>query len=722
MTGPYRMPRANRPARPSIRDGKGHRSRLCSGAALMTAFLAAAPATAVRAQPKLPVRIDAHGIFGDELLLPNGYTTLRIELTNTTARSLRGTLSVQVAQWRAPPVRHELALDLPGLGERRALITVFVENGSDIRIRYDVGGREAGRAQLSNGYASVDAGVVVMADPPRIRGALLDLAVENTGAPSFGAPGTVETYPTGVVPIDRASGDPILPTDAVGWSKVRLLVASAPLLMRAGPREQQALGDWVRTGGEILVFPRSDADLRDPLLVSWLGMVEPFEAPANEDQPAFVPASMSGRYLRGESGFRTEAFGGSKRFGFGRVYVATYDGTVPPAVDGPEPIAIVRAIVSQVPVKGVEQPLLDFGKGQDSFSDAFGANSFGSLRATLDPNEGYRPALGLVAIMLLFYVVLIGPINFAFIGKRNRPTLALITTPAAALGCLVLMLGLGYLGKGVRTRYRAVSVVESMEGDSSGVMRRYSGLFLTRPATFAVPGPERGFLMPLRSDSSDLSPTYSHAESPPVLGDLRGRLWETIFTREDLLEELGGSVIFDRQQGVLVRVHNRTKHRLRGAVMVDRFGWVYRIGDIDAGGSAEVNRDGTLHLEDQQMFWGREDTNLRQFGRVMNLPRERNEALHGAIRLLGGTLMSPGSPALFAWVDAPPRPAVAGIFGREEDYWFVRIVADPERDPVSSRFGYSPQVDLIPPGLLDAPVQSPGLLPADTDQNPEGAP
>ena len=66
--------------------------------------------------------------------------------------------------------------------------------------------------------------------------------------------------------------------------------------------------------------------------------------------------------------------------------------------------------------------------------------------------------LGLVAIVLLLYVIVVGPLTFRWVQRRNAPALALVTTPAVALGCFAVLLAVGYVGKGVRMRYRRVAL------------------------------------------------------------------------------------------------------------------------------------------------------------------------------------------------------------------------------------------------------------------------
>ena len=145
------------------------------------------------------------------------------------------------------------------------------------------------------------------------------------------------------------------------------------------------------------------------------------------------------------------------------------------------------------------------------------------MRVALDPNESYKPGLAIAAVLLLLYVVLVGPVNFRFIGKRGTPTLALLTTPALAALGLVAMLGVGYIGKGVLMRYRRVEVSEAIEGERFAPSRRYTSLFLTRPVVFDLDAPARGALTMVPGGMGDVPPTTEHPGGATHLRDVRGR-------------------------------------------------------------------------------------------------------------------------------------------------------------------------------------------------------
>jgi hypothetical protein len=633
-------------------------------------------ASATAEAQRRPIAMRARGLFGDELLLANRYIPVLVEVENRTGRTLRGRVVVDTPSFAGSGTRYEVALDLPARERRQVVLTPFLPDYG-LEVSYEIDGTTLAATSLSTSYQ--EPGIVVLDDPPRIRSAILEIEVVRPDPSGYGPPRSVR-LPVGEIPYDLQSRDPILPDDVAAWAAIDLLVASAPALERVGERERMALADWVRSGGRLIVFTRTEGDLTGPALASFMGSVSRGEPATGEARQALVPRDATAPQLSGP-GIRAEAFGGSRRFGFGRVFVATFDGCSPPHVLAPETRELVRAIASVERRRGVDEPLLPQGKFDDDLGENFYnqfQTNFGPVRRSLDPNEGYKPALGIVAVLLLLYVLVIGPLNFTFVGKRNKPTLALVTTPAAAAMFLVLMLGVGYIGKGARTRYRAVDIVEVVEGDTEGPARRYYGLFPTRPMRFDLDAPARGLVRPVTSATSDARPIMDQSGEPTTMRGATARLWETVFVREERIADLGGAITFERSGNRIAAVENGTSHAFAGAVLVDPYGATYPLGAISAGGRVPVPSAATATIPSGQAFWGVDDTNLAAFSAALGFRTGDREMVDGVSKLLGGTYATGSMPTLIAWYERPDPPDIAGAFSAEREVAFVRVVPDLE--------------------------------------------
>lgn len=640
---------------------------------LLGALVSASPSTA---QPQPPVHVTVESLFGEGTLLSEAYAPVVVTLESRTSRDLQGELELAVEG--RPGTRHVAHVDLPAGALRQVVMTLFADgDGGGLTARYRVDGREAGRGGASYTSTSGGRSVVVMGEPPRLRGALLDLDVEE----HFASGPRQLRAAVGVVRFDAASGDPMLPTEAVGWSSVRLLVASAPVLARASEAQRAALLDWLRVGGRLLVLPRTSADLAEPWLRRWAGPVE--VGPPGESAPALVPSAGERFSLGCGEAQRVESFGCSAPVGFGRIYLASYDAASPSAIDSGVSRELVRSVYA---ARELAEPRYGFGRHRETLSGELyhypGAlPGIGSVRAALDPNESFRPALVLVALALLLYVIVVGPLNFRWVQRRNQPALALVTTPLAALGCVAVLLLVGYVGKGVTTRFRRFELVEAVEGERRAPARRYTGLYMTRPGSFELPSTPAGEAAHRVEGGGARGPEHRHHGGRVQLADFRAGLWETVFLREDRLVELRGTVRFERDGRRLAEVVNELSEPLRHAFVVEESGSVYVIGDLPPGGRASIPRTVTSTVP----AWSYRE-GARSLATPLGLGGEHVRALAGLVATFalhtGSATTEPVLPALYAYVPIDSA-TLAERFSSEADERWIRIVPRLRGEPVA---------------------------------------
>jgi hypothetical protein len=664
------------------------------------------------AQAPPPVEVRVEGVFGNDALIGDGYATVVVTVRNLTRETFRGRVLVRATEWGSPPDRHALALDLPAGEQRRVLMTLFVgDSGTSIEARYEVDERSIGAATVSATYAPAGRSVVLLSDPPRLRATLLDLQVNVTDASGggyyAGSTGTERAVqvPVGLVSIDGATGDPIVPDDVLGWSTVAVVAAQVPMLARLPQRELDALRQWVHAGGHLVLFPRTPGDLASPVVREMLGEVR-----AAEERRLFpgdfVPAAMPALDCGSATG---ERFGCAATVGAGTAYLVAYDASAPPYVDRPEVRELVRSIAQRA-LRDPAHTRLPLGRGSDEMSTQWwdGRPSLSRLRAALDPNEGYRPALGLVGIVLFLYVLVVGPLNFRFVLGKNQPTLALVTTPALALGCALVMLFVGYLGKGVLMRYRRVEIVEAIEGDGIAPARAYTGYFLTAPSMVAIEARPGGRTMRLAPGGGDDGLVYDHASDPPRLADMRGGLWETIFVREDRVDDLGGGVRFGYDGNQLVSVTNESSVTLRGVFVLDELR-VYPVGEIAPGATRPIPRAASTVLQGGMGYDEDFDPTATDLTRQLGMSEDDAGYVRGVLRLLGGPSASPSEALLWARLDPEPAPDASPGFAMEQDVRLLLVRPRPRYDllgraaaPVQDGSVWSddsapPLPDLLPP-------------------------
>jgi hypothetical protein len=673
---------------------------------VLTLGLTAAPSAAQA--PSSAVAVTVEGLFGSEALVEGGWGAVLVTLTSRSAENLSGELVLEVTDWDVNPELHALPMDLPAGTSRRVPVVVFLPtSGAGIEARYVVDGGSLGFGTTSVAYAAGASPIVVIAEQPaRLRAALLGLERElpSAGAGSYGyAPGPERTVvvPVGGASLDPRTGDPLLPTEPLAYATAAAVIASLPTLSRAREAELRALDDYVLAGGTLVLSARTPLDWSLPLVREHFGEVSTsseLTAPVDV-APRGTPAITCTR------ADHVDGHGCARAHGLGVVRLAPMDLANPAAEAGAGwPIAFVRDLLDERDAHA--RVVLPFGLGRDRADRGVygGESSFGAMRRALDPNEGYRSALGLVALLLLAYVVVIGPLHFKLIERRNQPTLALVTTPALALACAAALLVVGVLGKGVQMRYRRVSLLEVLEGEGRGASRSYTGFFFTRPASLRLAGPERGAVRRIAAPAGLLERPLVHREGRVDADGLRGGLWDTVFVREDGLVDLPGGVRFERDERRFLAVVNASPQALRSAFFVDATGSAFPIGDLPAGGRAPIPEASGAWLSVTPSFFGGEggDTNTDALAFLLNVPGERALVM-GLQAVLAGDLVPDRAGALYAWIDAPAPWTASPGFAPELDRRLLRVSASMPFAPLSSaeRSGAAGPEELRIQGLLE---------------------
>lgn len=690
-------------ARARTRLAVGRAGALTLGLALGL-VLGIAPAASTRAQPPVapPVRVEVDGAFGDDALVGGGYASVIVEATNTTSTAFRGRVVVRAREWRSSAETYEVGLDLPAGETRRVLVTIFARDSAEIEARYeDELGRNLGLGSQTVSYGAGAPTVVLVEDRPIHRAELLELQTnigDPTGAYGYmgGSERTVD-IPIGTVTSDARTGDPLLPDTALGYSTVAVLCVSVPMTARMSEAQLRAIEGYVHAGGRLLLLPRTETDLRTTLVSRFFDGVTSTAGPARS---TLVPEAA--RALGCPPGSRVDGGGCSRSVGFGGVWLSPVEVALDPTRDHLAFRELVSAIVEH---DATSAAVLRHGLGEDRAEESWMYGSGGApgaisdLRAALDPNEGYRASLVLIAVLLFLYVILVGPVNFRLVERRSQPTLALLTTPLLALGCAGSLLFVGYVGKGVTMRTRRLEILELSEGESLASARRYTGWFFTRPASLDVEGPPRGAIR--ETLGTGASPTVRLGATRTDLVGLRAGLWETPITREDHLVDLGGTVRFELDETRLAGIVNETRLALRGVVVVDNVGAAYAVGDVPAGGRAPIpTSTGVFVTEPSGYYGGDDDTALASLRQALSLTSDDDALARGIAGALGSELVGSLLPTVYAWAEPDAGPTSSPEFAVEWDRRLLRVVPD---YPASTLGGALPPLPEALPTEPDVP-------------------
>lgn len=678
---------------------------------VLTAFTMLVTARPAHAQPPPPAPVDIvmEGVFGPDALVEGGFSGLSVQLTNRTSTAFTGALEVSVSDYDSPAERHRIDVDLPAGETRRVQVTVFIpSSGVSIDARYvDDDGGLLGLGSQSVAYAAGATSIVVIAEQPaRLRAALLDLTHDETvtnggGYPSYGSTRTV-TLPVGGCSLDGRTGDPIVPRDPHAYGTVRVVIASAPTLARLGQEELRALTDYVEAGGEMVIAPRTPADFALPVVRELFGEVTPW--PGVLASQSYAPLGTPLHHCSAE-GVVEDGVGCARALGHGVVRLLPWDITTPPPPAAGGIDTVTRSLVLRLVTErdGRTTTAMPLGAGLDPTEAGWwdGASTFAYMRRALDPNEGYRTSLALVAVLLFLYVIVVGPIHFRMIERRNQPTLALVTTPILALGCVVVLFFVGYLGKGIVMRYRRFAVVELAEGSERALSRSYTGYFYTRPASATLDPLPGAIARRIAAPSGIAGPTYLHREDGVDAEGMRGGLWDTLFVREDRMLAVPGGVRFEVVEGRIATVVNDSDLDIRSGILVDRMGSTFVVGDVPAHGRAPVPTVTGWYLYESNGSWYGEggDATTTSLMALLRMSTDETALARGMQSLLANDLIGASSPVFYGWIDAEPEPTTDPGFTREWDRRLLRVAST------------AVVADLSPPWHGEA---GPGLEPAGT--------
>ena len=666
------------------------RLRLAALSSLVLFALGSSPALA-----QLPIRVEIDSLFFDQPQGNSLVVPVVVTLENLTGDTFEGALVLRGETGMAAGTRATRSISLAPHETREVALTLPNGNSyywvANFRLG-DAHGRSLGesRINLNTRYGGAGHDVVVLSEGAALRASVLELDTSASGG---------YQVLVGSVRRNARSGDFLAPTDAMPWLAATEIVAEGPELELLSPDQQRALIQAVRMGARLVVLPRAPEDIQRPVLRTLLGPARwTHDWPADRLPPPRTPAHSFGGLASDASGAPTEprplflvgagerprvaplGYGGSARLGFGQVWVASFPASAE-ALAGGDLRELLSEVFDEPRVPGEDSPLL-FPSPQPPMLDA-GRTMFADY---LDPNQTFGPALGLVGVLLFFYVVVVGPLNFRFIERKNRPVLALVTTPIIALVFFLVLMGIGFAGKGVKMRARSIALLDAVEGEDVGVEIGRFTTFLTRPASFEIDTPRDGVLQ-LQTAGGASRAEISFDSNPPTLRELRGGLWDTLYFARMRPQELGGRVEFLRDaHGTVVRVRNESAWPLTNATLHVPDRGLVSLGEIAPG--AEVAVDYTT-LGTASGFPSNE---LATALYGMGAPEQPTVA-----SMLGesyGYAYGPTVPlALYATIPAEAE-RVAGIFESERALRMLRIVARPAPDLLARSQGK--------PGMLGA--------------------
>jgi hypothetical protein len=365
--------------------------------------------------------------------------------------------------------------------------------------------------------------------------------------------------------------------------------------------QQSAIADYVRSGGTLLVgtgasWRRTVAGLPAellPLRATGLNTLASSPALGGVSGIQVATASLTGGTTWLAEG--DQALLAERTVGSGSVIMATFDWKQDPisSWSGTKPL------LRQVLVWTMFGPQAQQGAGQ-SMGGPFGGpgGSVYQRSNSLTPVLGNLPALDLPSLVLtgllvLVYVLLVGPVNYFVLGALRRRSLGWITLPLIA----VLVAGGAYAGgiwgKGQSVQTNEVSIVHVDPGATIAYQETYIGVLTPTRGDYEVSiGRRPALVSPISSyngygGSSRADIRVNMEDGKVVLPGmtaftLRGFATESLVTAPQLtghLREVNGQLVGS--------VDNRSATSFADALVIAGDGF-QRLGPLAPGGSVAV--------------------------------------------------------------------------------------------------------------------------------------
>jgi hypothetical protein len=574
------------------------------------------------------VSITAAPLFGSDAAGGDGWSEIIVRLDDPGASPVKGTLEVESTfggYYGSSENRFVARAPFHVQPRAGAVLRVPVKGatyGSPTLTVTALGDDGGKLAETSLSVGSTMAPLLVDVDDPSrlsvvMRGWPMLPSWRASSSP-YVSPGTTTSLTVGAPQSDPTTGDALLPEHAAGYAPVTVVVCPSERLARLQGPELDALVGWVLAGGTLAVFPTRPEDLRAGVLTTLVGGAitmttppavmmtlpgavrglgtpapPPLVAPPTPAPwpPAVPPSSDAGATpigwfvpvrttpvgpgavigpssllkprLSGYGGgnLHPSAYGATAAYGLGQVHVLGFDPTTSPALEDPWAHGRILDMIGEA---WDRRSLLAFphGAGQRS------SNLYEVHRA-LDPNENFRPALGIAAILLVLYSIAAGPLTFMRAHRKGRPLDPLVWAPVASAACFALIVVVGLAGKGWSGRARHLSLVEAGAGMSRGSVKRFRGFFSSQTRSMHVRASEPSSVLELvTTDSRDHgSPVLRLDKGGASLEELTSLPWQTVVVGEDGFTDLAGGVAVREKSDGSVVVANHTGHELTNVVV-----------------------------------------------------------------------------------------------------------------------------------------------------------
>jgi hypothetical protein len=444
--------------------------------------------------------------------------------------------------------------------------------------------------------------------------------------------------------------------------------------------QRRSIERWIAGGGELLVVGGADwqsrtAGFGDILPITELAAVDavPHDALAEwvgADTPASATDTVATGALHDESMALVTADDGTvllsmRPVGAGRTILIGTDLAAPAyaAWDG-APRLWSRVVPSTTDYSQV------FGGGMPIGEETLNAmtQALGNL-----PSLDVPPA-ELLLVVIVGYILLIGPISYVVLRRMDRRELAWVTAPVLVVLFTGCSFGIGNALKGSDVVTNQIALVRTSTAGGSATVQTYAGIFSPQRASYDLSVDADALLARLRAPNfggpvRETAPVTIAQGNPARLEDLAISVYGFEGVRADAVidYEPSLSVSWRREDGDLIGTVTNTGDATLVDVAYVSMSFGERIGDLAPGEEAEFevpdnNFQGSSAADQVYGFGGFDPSSADAEDRTMLMRRHVIDSLVGYGAFMPGMPDVPSAgrgPFIVAWrADEGPVPVV----------------------------------------------------------------
>ncbi len=651
----------------------------------LVSLLAGGGATAL-AQGQEPVRMEVKAPFGGHFVPTTGLQLL-VRLENN-GPDLEGEVVVQPTH--SPTVRYVAPVSLPHLSRKEVPILV----GPQHLVQYGQPGQFVVRL-LVEGRVRAETRVSLKELSQNVR---IGLWVQDRAPLSFLGAGGKTGQMRDLVPVEPAD----IPETFWPLHTVNVLLLAGVDTGVLTPAQRQALALWVQTGGHLIVCGGPAADLTlaglpsDLLPVTLQGeatleAVPALEAYVHEPIPPGGPYLLSRVAAAGEDVLLAEGtlpLIVSRPYGSGRVTFLALSPDLAP-------------LRSWAGNEALWYRLIEIASVGSLWQGGLWVDTTPLFWALPDMIEWKPISVLSVGILLLVYILLVGPVNYLFLRRKQRLEWAWVTIPALTILFALAVYGAGLLSRGAERSLAIISVVRMPSGGQMATVSSYAALFSPRSQRYTITADPLTALGPLEEPfgSASSSTIEIVQQGEQQIRDLRVEQWSMrFFSAQRILREvpdLRARIVSSDRQTAAIRVENNSAYDLHDCAIVGR-GVSLHLGEVAGGASIRQQVRIVPTLQPLQFLF----------------PSGQSSSVWAPVP--PGSLLNPygdavaQDPLLLCWGEGgPPLFTINSHIGRTYHFTLYLIRAETEPDPWMPGAG-RPTPTPTPPPL---PPPMPSLTP-----------